>query len=422
LSRRNLDFCGLKQTENINWMESDARGSFEAWPMKGTVVIVPRMLAILISIATILSQPRTVFATGPRPPLLSVQVVQAPDPMIAFGKAYVVYELLLTSFDSRPIELSKLRVVDADDRDTAFNFAGAALAAMVSPVGPDSGVASTSIGSGQVRLAYIWLSFTAADRVPRRIAHFLQCRVGAEPGEVYEIALPPITVGQSPPLSIGPPLRGGDWVAEGGPSNSSYHRRARMVGNGTVYFAQRFAIDYVKVAVDGRTYAGDRKKNANYLCYGSDVLAVADGKVVATKDGIPENTPDPIARAVEMTMDTVGGNFVALDIGYRRYALYGHLIPGSLKVKIGDAVKRGQVLGRLGNSGNSTEPHLHFQIADAPSFLLANGLPYVYDRVEVKPARILDAKSDPPVIQASGSAKGYLATMLLEHDLVVFPR
>jgi murein DD-endopeptidase len=403
-------------------MESNVSSGLAVRPMKGTAAIFPLMFAVLISIAALVSQPRTVFAAGARPPLLSAQVVAAPDPMIAFGKAYVVYELLLTSFDSRPLELSRLRVVDPDDRTNTFDFSGATLAAMVSPVGPDSGGAPTSIEPGQVRLVYIWLPFAAANRVPRRITHFLQCRVGARPGEVDEIETAPIAIDESPPLSIGPPLRGGDWLAEGGPSNSSYHRRARMVGNGTVYFAQRFAIDYVKVSADGRTYAGDPKKNGNYLCYGADVIAVADGKVVAAKDGIPENTPDPTARAVEMTMDTAGGNFVALDIGYHRYALYGHLIPGSLKVKVGDTVRRGQVLGRLGNSGNSTEPHLHFQIADAPSFLLANGLPYVYDRVEVKPARIIDAKSDPPVIQASGPARSHLATMLLDNDLVVFPQ
>jgi murein DD-endopeptidase MepM/ murein hydrolase activator NlpD len=110
------------------------------------------------------------------------------------------------------------------------------------------------------------------------------------------------------------------------------------------------------------------------------VLAVADGRVVALKDGVPENVPDPVARAVSMTMETVGGNFVALDIGHGRYALYGHLIPGSLEVKLGDLVKRGQVLAHLGNSGNSTEPHLYFQIADAPSFLVANGLTDLYDQ------------------------------------------
>lgn len=379
------------------------------------------MVVMLSVFAVLLSQPPTALATGPRPPLLTAQVVRAPDPMITFGKVYLVYELVLTSFDSRTIEFMSLRVTDTDNPDTSFKFSGPNLAKIVSTVGGDAGVASTSLQSGQVRFVYIWLPFTAADRVPRRITHFLQCRVGPAPGEVYEVALPPMIVDQAPPLSIGPPLRGGDWIAEGGPSNDSYHRRARMVGDGNLYFAQRFAIDYVKISADGLTHSGDPKNNANYLCYGADVIAVADGKIVATKDATPQNTPDPTARAVEITMDTAGGNFVALDLGYHRYALYGHLIPGSLKVKVGDSVKRGQVLAHLGNTGNSTEPHLHFQIADAPSFLLANGLPYLYDQVDVRPAQILNAASDPPVIKATGPPQRYLATMLLENDVVVFP-
>jgi len=390
--------------------------------MKLQQSMITRMIAMLIATAVILGQPGTVVAMGPRPPLLTAQVVAAPDPMIAFDKAYAVYELVLTSFDSRPIELTSLRVTDADNSQIVSMFSGRELASMVAPVGPDTEGLATSFGTGQVRIVYLWLPFSDANHVPRRITHILQCKVGPPPGELYEIALAPMPVEQAPPLSIGPPLRGGDWIAEGGPSNSSYHRRARMVGNGIIYFAQRFAIDYVKISADGRTYSGDRKNNSNYLCYGSDVLAVADGKVVATKDGIPENTPDPIARAVDITMETAGGNFVALDIGYGRYALYGHLIPGSLKVKAGDSVKRGQVLAHLGNSGNSTEPHLHFQIADAPSFLLANGFPYLYDQVDVRPASVTDAASDPPVIQATGPAKRYLATMLLENDLVDFPQ
>ena len=78
-------------------------------------------------------------------------------------------------------------------------------------------------------------------------------------------------------------------------------------------------------------------------------------------------------------MVTVGGNYVALDIGNGKYALYAHVQPGSLRVKVGDRVKRGQVLALLGNSGNSTEPHVHFQIADGPTFLSSEGLPYAID-------------------------------------------
>jgi murein DD-endopeptidase MepM/ murein hydrolase activator NlpD len=144
--------------------------------------------------------------------------------------------------------------------------------------------------------------------------------------------------------------------------------------------------------------------------------------VVAVHDGVPENVPDPVKRAVEMTLATAAGNYVAIYIGYGRYALYGHLIPSSIKVKKGDFVKRGQVLARLGNSGNSTEPHLHFQIADSPSFLNADGLPYLYARVGVKPSRVVDPSTDVPVVRVSGPAHEYYSTMLLQNQVVDFQR
>ena len=79
---------------------------------------------------------------------------------------------------------------------------------------------------------------------------------------------------------------------------------------------------------------------------------------------------------------TVGDNFIAINIGKGDYSLYAHLQPGSLRVKVGDRVKRDQVIELLGNSGNSTEPHVHFQISSAPSFLIdSEGLPYAADFV-----------------------------------------
>ncbi len=85
-----------------------------------------------------------------------------------------------------------------------------------------------------------------------------------------------------------------------------------------------------------------------------------------------------------MNLDTMAGNFVELDVGSGHYCLYAHLQPGSLKVKAGDHVKRGQVLGLLGNSGNSTEPHLHFHVTDGPSPLGSEGVPYVIDAFELQ--------------------------------------
>ena len=131
-------------------------------------------------------------------------------------------------------------------------------------------------------------------------------------------------------------------------------------------------------------FAADQKDNKNYRCYGSEALAVADGLVVGTKDGIPENVPGPSSRAVPITLETVGGNYVIIDLGRGRFAFYAHLQPGSLRVKPGDKVRRGQVLGFVGNSGNSTEPHLHFHIANANSPLGSEGIPFAFPAFEVQ--------------------------------------
>jgi murein DD-endopeptidase MepM/ murein hydrolase activator NlpD len=178
---------------------------------------------------------------------------------------------------------------------------------------------------------------------------------------------------------IGPPLRGGVWLAANGPANESGHRRALIPVNGTPSIAQRFAIDYVRVGTDNKTFTGEQLKNASYHAQGSDAIAVANGTVVAVKDSIPENVPGVTSRAVPITLETVGGNHVIIDIGGGRYAFYAHLQPGSLKVKVGDKVTRGQVVGLVGNSGNSTEPHLHFHISDGNSPLGSEGVPYRHD-------------------------------------------
>jgi murein DD-endopeptidase MepM/ murein hydrolase activator NlpD len=115
-----------------------------------------------------------------------------------------------------------------------------------------------------------------------------------------------------------------------------------------------------------------------------------------TKDSIPENVPG--GRAVAITLITVAGNHIVVDIGNGHFAFYAHLKPGSLRVRVGDRVKRGQVLGLVGNSGNSTEPHLHFHISDglAPgtSTLGSEGIPYALPSFEVIGRCTLTTKID----------------------------
>jgi murein DD-endopeptidase MepM/ murein hydrolase activator NlpD len=87
--------------------------------------------------------------------------------------------------------------------------------------------------------------------------------------------------------------------------------------------------------------------------------------------------------AVPITLETVGGNHVILDVGGGYYAFYAHLVPGSVKVKVGDRVKKGQQVGLLGNSGNSTAPHLHFHMGDKNSPLGSEGLPFLFDKFDL---------------------------------------
>jgi murein DD-endopeptidase MepM/ murein hydrolase activator NlpD len=109
------------------------------------------------------------------------------------------------------------------------------------------------------------------------------------------------------------------------------------------------------------------------------VLAVADAVVADAKDGIPDNNPASDTKAVPINLETVGGNYLILDLRNGFFAFYAHLKPGSLRVNTGDKVHRGQVIASLGNSGNSDAPHLHFHVSDDNSPLGAEGVPYVLD-------------------------------------------
>jgi murein DD-endopeptidase MepM/ murein hydrolase activator NlpD len=128
------------------------------------------------------------------------------------------------------------------------------------------------------------------------------------------------------------------------------------------------------VNAGGTIYSGPREKLESYAIFGQPALAVADAVVASVVDGQPEQTPGKYPTNIPLA--DADGNCVILDLGDHRYALYAHLQPGSIKVHRGDHVKLGQVLGLVGDSGNSIVPHLHFQVTAGPSSMASNGLPY----------------------------------------------
>lgn len=186
------------------------------------------------------------------------------------------------------------------------------------------------------------------------------------------------TIGK-PAVIVQPPLRGKGWVAVNGCCDSlTSHRGAVMAVNGELRVPERFAIDWVKLDDQGRVFTGDGSKLASYAYYGTPVHAAADGMVVNTYNAADEQVPGEDAKG--LTTESIGGNMLVVDIGGGAFAFYAHMQRDSLKVKLGDHVRAGDVIGLLGNTGNSTAPHLHFHVMDGPSPLDANGLPYVFSR------------------------------------------
>jgi murein DD-endopeptidase MepM/ murein hydrolase activator NlpD len=154
-----------------------------------------------------------------------------------------------------------------------------------------------------------------------------------------------------------------------------------LAQGGRARLPTRFAADWLKFGSDGRLVKGDSTRNENWYGYREPLLAVAAGTVVEAKDGIPENKArsDPV---VPITIANVTGNHVVLDLGDGWHALYAHLSTGSVKVKRGDRVQAGQEIGRLGDSGGSDTPHLHFELSDGLPSAGAEGAPFVLESFE----------------------------------------
>lgn len=324
---------------------------------------------------------------GPKEKPLSVfedvVIPIAPTAFKADGKWHMVYELHLSNMDRWPHQVTKVEALSGDaSARSLVTYTGAALdAVMRRPGQPPASTDKTKLPPGSMGIVYMWATVDTLDAVPATIRQRLTVKIGTYPEELT-VETAPMAVGRGP-IAISAPLRGDHWLAGNGPSNTSGHRQALIPIDGHAAIAQRFAIDWVQLRDDGKTFQGDEKDNKNYRAYGHEAYAVADGVVTETKDGIPENVPGLNSRAVPITLETVGGNHVILDIGGGHFAFYAHLQPGSLRVKLGDKVRRGQVVGLVGNSGNSTEPHLHFHIENASSPLGAEGLPYSLASFEV---------------------------------------
>ena len=291
-----------------------------------------------------------------------------------------MYELGLTNFSSGPITVRRVQVLDGRGR-ALLTYGPAAVAGRLQPGGERTATA-TMKGSTQA-LLFVHVTLPAGAPVPRTLRHRITSVVAAAPpGRRTRTEVGGATpVDRQPVATIGPPLAGGGYVSADSCCDATRHTRAALPVDGRVRVAQRMAVDWEQLAAAGRIYDGPRERLTSYTIFGKPVLAVADARVVSTIDGEPEQVPGKFPAGI--TLAQADGNAVVLDLGRSRYALYAHMQPGSIRVKAGDRVRRGQVIGQVGNTGNSIAPHLHFHVMDGPSPLASDGLPYEIDSYQV---------------------------------------
>lgn len=296
------------------------------------------------------------------------------------GKIHLAYELMLTNVLSMPVTIDDV-TVRGDTDTTLLALRGDELIPWMRISG--SATPGRILGPGQQASVMLDVSVPTQGEVPKILNH----RLTITP----ESAMPPMfaspmtqpvastLVSTDTPIVISPPLRGPGWFDANSCCQATPHRKAINPINGSQFAPERFAIDFVRLSEQGTVFDGPMDQLSSYPFYGADILAVADGPVVSMGWDLPDVTAGTNPTGLELSQ--YGGNFVVQDIGNGHYAFYAHLQGDNPKhVRVGQVLSRGETLGFLGNSGNSSMPHLHFHIMDSPLPLGSNGLPFLIDR------------------------------------------
>jgi hypothetical protein len=316
-------------------------------------------------------------------PILSTAILVTPinQPHVVRGddgRDHVEYDLLVTNAFAAPVTLTAVEVTTPSGA-VLGRIDGATLAAATQGVleqAPVSAIPASGAATVEVDLAL------APGKVPPVLSNHITYAVpGASPHlaaiiSSYEVEGPDVAVSPFHAITIAPPLRGAGWTGINGCCTPNAHRDVRVAAGTRIGTAETFAIDYVRV--DGnRFYQGDGSTDAQYPYFGVPIYAVAAGTVVAVHDGMDEGIPFQPPTTLHKPED-FGGNYVLIRQAAGVYAFYAHMQKGSVAVAVGQQVAAGTVIGHLGNSGNSTNPHLHFGLLDRPDFLTGYSLPFVF--------------------------------------------
>jgi len=348
---------------------------------------------------------------------LTATLLTRPSPVLGTDKQrHVVYDFELDNVTRSRVRLERLQVTATSPPGVLATYRGDQIVPLLLVDGAKR--PTRTLKPGQTAVVFLDLTFPRTGHIPPHLAHRLVLTVGDGPtarrqrmdGIAVELA-------SRSPVRIDRPLRGGHLIALNGCCAKSAHARAVLPIGGRLVIAQRFAIDFVRYH-GLSTFAGDPSRNESYFIFGAPVLAVAPGRVIATRADVPENTP-PIEPPFT-TFRALLGNYIVEALGHHRFALYAHLQTGSVRVRVGERVHRGQVLALVGNTGNSTEPHLHFHVTSGPWPLASDGVPYVFRSFRYD-ARLVGLDTGNPTIVPADPPRTRQRQLPLDNDIIAFP-
>jgi len=383
------------------------------------------LLMIALAALTLPASAQVSDAPEAMTPLL-LSVSDAPVPFNGSdGRTHLVYELAITNFSSAVVAVEKVEVLG--DGVVLQTLDPAAIATRLQPAGERESTASLSKSTAALLFLHVILEPGAP--IPHQLTHRILARVSAAPPGRQEITETggPTTVDRQPVVVIGPPLAGSGYISADSCCDATRHTRAALPVNGRVWISQRMAVDWEQIDAESRVYSGPREKLESYTIFGKPVLAVADGVVINAANDQPEQFPGKFPSGISLT--AADGNFVILDLGQHLYALYAHMQPRSVQVHKGDHVTRGQVIGLVGNTGNSIAPHLHFQVMSGESSFTSNGLPYEIDSFQVNgqtPGTAAfdeaEARGTPLMITPVSPPKSVKEALPLDQLIISFPK
>lgn len=313
----------------------------------------------------------TAIAQTASSPALTPLILAIQDAPIPFagsdGKTHLVYEVFATNFSSLTATVVQVEVLG--DGKVLQTLDGDEVARRLQPAGLRT--SRNTMPTGTQSVLFVHLILPKDETIPATLSHRFTLNVH---GQTIVESGGAVTVNRRPVAIFGPPLSGRNFISADSCCDATRHTRAALPVDGRVWVSQRYAVDWEQADDHNHIYVGPRTDVKSYKIYGNQVLAVADATVSSAVDGLPNQLPGKFPENLPLT--EADGNHVILDLGNGNYALYAHMIPGSIRVHAGQTAKLGQVIGLVGNSGNTIAPHLHFQLMDQASSFDANGLPY----------------------------------------------